>query len=297
MAFQIADWFGFDANDRSVSAEAARRGRLCPFIQSKCTKLLHDGSPSGVCSALVGKGLPSPPVIICPNRLYADDYAVLSHIARLAFGDDVTVISPTQRASVRHDGKQVVVFGHGFGREIKLPGRRIGQKYSIDWILARISEEGKLAEFTAMEAQTIDTTGNYRAQLLDLQSGKGPTSKATAGLNWENVNKRILPQLIYKGHALRQEQMCPKGLFFVCPGAIYRRVIDRLGGDLREYSPQHGSITFVYYSLGDSRDGVRPLVLEGSFTTTVDQVALAFTSPTNLPPSGAYRAAIEQALA
>ena len=40
---------------------------------------------------------------------------------------------------------------------------------------------------------------------------------SNAGMNWENVNKRILPQLIYKGHVLRREELCRKGLFFVCP--------------------------------------------------------------------------------
>lgn len=41
---------------------------------------------------------------------------------------------------------------------------------------------------------------------------------------------------------------------------------------------------------------VRQLNLFGQFTTTVDQVALAFTSPMNLPKQSVYEAAINAAL-
>lgn len=296
MAFRAADWYGYDAADKSEPATRTREGQQCPFIERTCTKLLHDGKISGVCAAFVGKGLPSSPVIICPNRLYAGIYSALVLVATQAFGEGHTVISPDQFAIEGHDSRKVVAFGHRYGREIRLPGRRAGQKYSIDWILAKVSEDGRLAEFSAVEVQAIDTTGNYRPQLEDLEAGRAPTSRVTAGLNWENVNKRILPQLIYKGHALRQEDLCPKGLFFICPSVVYERVVDRLGGELRTYSPHHGSITFLHFRLGEPDEGMRPLELAGQMTTTVDQVATAFTSPTNLPPQGAYRDAIRAAL-
>ncbi len=48
-------------------------------------------------------------------------------------------------------------------------------------------------------------------------AGKPFTGYSKAGVNWENVSKRILPQLIYKGYVLRRERLCSKGLFFVCP--------------------------------------------------------------------------------
>jgi len=37
---------------------------------------------------------------------------------------------------------------------------------------------------------------------------------------------------------------------------------------------------------------IRPLELGGQTTTTIDQVALAFTAPSNLPPAQAYEQAI-----
>ena len=41
---------------------------------------------------------------------------------------------------------------------------------------------------------------------------------------------------------------------------------------------------------------LRELELKGCFMTTVDQVALAFTSPSNLPVDNVYEAAILRAL-
>jgi hypothetical protein len=38
------------------------------------------------------------------------------------------------------------------------------------------------------------------------------------------------------------------------------------------------------------------MTLHGQFTTTVDQVALAFTSPMNLPDEDVYAGAIKRAL-
>ena len=57
-------------------------------------------------------------------------------------------------------------------------------------------------------------------------------------MNWENVNKRILPQIIYKGHVLRLEERCTKGLYFVCPKQVYSRIRERLGGNLRADPPE-----------------------------------------------------------
>ena len=124
------------------------------------------------------------------------------------------------------------------------------------------------------------------------------SGSSTAGFNWENVNKRILPQLIYKGHVLRRERLCSKGLFFVCPTQVYNKIKERLGNTLLEYQPQSGALSFMWYEPGDEAPPghMRSLDLKGNFITTVDQVALAFTSPSNLPPSNVYENAIKKAL-
>ena len=296
MPIDIAEWFGYEVVSHSNAARTARQREHCPFIDGRCTKKFNDGSISGVCSVTT-VAEPSP-VITCPNRLYSNDYMVLADVAEVAFGKGHSIIHPGEYRSVHHSGRYVVAFGHHYGREVRLPSRAGRGSYFVDWILARISAAGELVDFVAVEVQAIDTTGTYRPEVVELRKGARSIVRSKAGLNWENVNKRILPQLIYKGHVLRREPLCTKGLFFVCPSAVYRRILDRLGNQLLPYTNlQPGSITFTWYEIGVGRAGIRPIRQQGRFSTTVDQVALAFTAPANLPPQGVYEEAIRNELA
>ena len=168
----------------------------------------------------------------------------------------------------------------------------------MDWILALIGTNGRLQEFVAIEVQAIDTTGNYRSERDAYLTSRKFEGNSSAGLNWENVAKRILPQLIYKGHVLRQEPLCKKGMFFICPTPVFRRVQQRLGGGLRPYPLQPGTLTFRTYDVGAERPTGqrRSLDFREQFTTTIDQVALAFTAPAEMPPAGVYEQAIESEL-
>ena len=101
----------------------------------------------------------------------------------------------------------------------------------------------------------------------------------TVGLNWENVSKRIIPQLIYKGQVLQREDLCKTGLFFVCPKAVYDRVLNRLGGKDRipRFPTQPASIHFLAYDYqGATADGmITPLgILEEHCTTAVSYTHL-----------------------
>jgi hypothetical protein len=128
----------------------------------------------------------------------------------------------------------------------------------------------------------------------------GAFGYSNAGFNWENVNKRILPQVIYKGHALRRERLCKRGFFFACPQAVLDRIMDRLGGatGLHQYPLGAGTVTFLAFELSGPRGAgqIRPMKKPTIFTTTIDQVALAFTAPRNLPDAGVYELAANLAL-
>ena len=86
---------------------------------------------------------------------------------------------------------------------------------------------------------------------------------------------------------LSREPLCQKGLFFICPTPVYNKIAERLGGNLEEIHQQAGSVTLMWYDIGPAvPDGqIRALELGGQSTTTIDQVALAFTAPSNLPPA------------
>lgn len=202
------------------------------------------------------------------------------------------------------DGGGAIPFGQRLGKELKVKSR--GSSYSFDWIIAQVDCKGELQEFVAVEVQTIDTTGSYRRQSWDLQFANGgdgikgfpqPDAGKVSNFNYENVNKRILPQLITKGHLLRVEEQCKKGLFFICPTPVLKRIYSRLGNRLAEYSLQPGAITFHDYSV-DINSPVRPfpLALGSTFTTTHDQLALAFSSPQDLPPKNSYSKVVSEAI-
>lgn len=299
MSGYISEFFGYKAEDASTIALNTANSQICPFLGSPCTKVLsRDHLISGVCSVRQ-KTEGSPSVICCPIRIYAEDYKMLHLISRQAFGRDFGLYAG--RAAVeraRAEGGSIAVFGHGWGGELRLPQRAGTGSYFVDWVLARLDENGELAEFTAIEVQTIDTTGNYREARTALLENRSVISD-TVGLNWENVSKRIIPQLIYKGQVLQREDLCRTGLFFVCPKAVYDRVLNRLGGRERipTFPTQPASIHFVAYDYTEPpRDGsITQLGVVEEHCTTVYKVQEAFSSM-NLPEGNVYRDAIRKSL-
>ena len=199
----------------------------------------------------------------------------------------------------KQENGAVAVFGHGWGGELPLPKRQGRGAYYVDWILARLDGEGQLSEITASEVQTIDTTGSYRnARSVLIDSGE--IVKDTVGLNWENVSKRIIPQIIYKGQVLQREELCRSGLYFVCPKPVYDKVLERLGGKgkLPKFPTQPAAIHFLAYDYIDApkQDGlIRPLGVIEEYCTTVYKVQEAF-SAVDLPDENVYKDAIIKAL-
>ncbi|MGE4644231.1 NotI family restriction endonuclease [Bifidobacterium catenulatum subsp. kashiwanohense] len=301
MAGTIVDFFGYRAEDNSETALSAVARNLCPFIHDTCNKTLgRDGTCSGVCA--VRQVSSNQRIICCPIRLYADDYRILHIIAQKTFGVELNLYSG--RAAVAKavtEGGAVAVFGHRWGGELRLPKRNGVGNYFADWVLAHLDESGQLKEFTSIEVQTIDTTGNYRASRAALIDGRR-VEKSTVGLNWENVSKRIIPQLVYKGQVLQREPLCRSGLWFVTPESVYSRIIDRLGGDENMafgYAPQPGALHFLRYDYDETvpmSDGT-PTVLKviGDSCTTVEQVQSAFNR-VRLPEAGVYGNALKEAL-
>ena len=305
MPARIVEFFGFTPLDPSGFPFADHN--VCPFVRDDCIKPNH-----GACSLEQTVG---DPVIICPNRLYDNNHAVLGDIAIQAFGLGVYLTRADEikrrKATGTLTGSEVAVFGKYWGSELTIPqprgpGEDDNGGFFIDYVLTRLNTAGEMVEFTAVEVQTIDTTGSYKEQSTSYfaksafkDARNQSPGWSQAGLNWANVSKRILPQLIYKGYVLRRERLCGKGLFFVCPSAVLQRVRARLGTRLLEYPIAAGTITFQAYDLGPNPGlgAHRPLVKGETFTTTVEQVAYAFVSPMNLPEMGVYEKAIRVALA
>lgn len=301
MAGYITEFFGYQAKDGSEAALIAAEQKRCPFLKAQCVKLLsREKVVSGVC-AIRQMTENTPDVICCPNRMYAEDYKMLYTISKKAFKKDINLYAGRVAVEkAKREGGAVAVFGKGWGGELRLPKRQGTGSYFVDWVLALLDANGELVEFTAIEVQAVDTTGNYQDSREALLDGRQIT-KSTVGLNWENVSKRIIPQLIYKGQVLQREDFCKTGLYFVCPQPVFDRVLIRLGGreNLPEFPVQPASIHFVSYDYINKEaveDGnIIPLGVIDEHSTTVYKVQEAFSS-LNLPQGNVYRDALRRSL-
>lgn len=302
MGATVFEFFGRPAVDTSAHARELARAEFCPIIGEKCEKRFsRDNVISGVCSI---KPTTSAPVICCPIRLYGDDYRILSDVANLAFGGghDLVPGREAREYAVASGHSVVGVFGKRWGGELPLPRKKGGGSYYVDWILALVTPDGILQEFTAVEVQTIDTTGNYRRGFDSLLKDRTIVDNVS-GFNWENVNKRIIPQIIYKSQVLQRETKANAGLFFVCPARVLEKIVERVGGAeaLPNYPVKAGTVTFLGYDYASSdvepRDytEVLPLELKVKMTTSIERFQVAFNNVA-LSKEDAYASAIERVM-
>ena len=298
----VHEWYGYLATDPSAAAAASAAGRQCPFLGGGCTK------EGGVCSVE-----PSPAVLsaVCPNRLYFANHRILREIAALAFGAYNPVLNSQNlpdlvpgasvRASAIAAGQAYVgVFGRGWGGEIKLPpAYPDGPRYAVDFLLVLVDSTGALAGIVPVEVQTIDTTGSYKPSVLALSAGRNVIA-SKFGMNWENVNKRILPQLIVKGLMLQGERLCTNGIFFLTPEPVFEKIVQRLGGlhRFRQIPRQPGSITFIRMAYGaPPPPGATAVLTQRPLVTiSTSDLSLGFITPENLPVAGSYEAMVNAKL-
>ena len=151
----ICEIFGHSPDDLTESARSLWAINGCPFVEGPCSKTNSDKTiVYGTCSVT---NLNGDEIIVCPNRLYADNYAIIREVSQDAFGPDVAFC--TYREYIRRrqtKGAVVVALGQKSGREVGL-----GRKLSLDWVLALL-QDGELADYAGLEIQTMDITGNYR---------------------------------------------------------------------------------------------------------------------------------------
>lgn len=292
----VFEWYGYAADDQTHTAATSAVNQSCPFVPPDCTKA------GGACSVHTGQEI----VSVCPKRFYFDNFRVMREIADEAFAqfpvargvDGLPTLVPgnTARATAAQTGQhQVGAFGQGWANsgEIKLPPAMPGgARYSVDFVLVVVDPAGDLQGFVPVEVQSIDTTNTYAPSIAGLAAGRQIVA-SNFGMNWENVNKRILPQLIVKGLMLQGERLCTTGIYFVTPESVFQRIMLRLGGlnRLRQIPQQPATITFLRFDQ-DVQNHVHgapvPLRRLNPVTISTSDMSLAFISPENLPAAGAY---------
>ena len=237
----LIEVFGYAPDDLSRQARTLWNLSACPYTNKQCTKTNHDTSVIyGTCTVTSPFG----DCVICPNRLYENKYAVLLTIASDAFAPGLPFYMYEEYIPARALALDcVVALGQNSGREVKL-----GKSLSMDWVLARLSG-GKLVEYTGAEVQSIDITGNYRDAwhaYKHLRPGNSKIPSSGHGMNWANVHKRLIPQLIRKGTVYARSSLVKSGLYFVVPDIVYRKFEEIIGTDIPLVSKKAKDVLTVH---------------------------------------------------
>ncbi|MDC3224391.1 NotI family restriction endonuclease [Mariniblastus sp.] len=287
--------FGYAPDDLSETARSYWSSKDCPFVNAPCSKTNHDRSiVYGTCSVRNNDGKE---VVICPKRFYANKHEVIRSVSQLLFGSEVDFCL-FEDFKMRNDksGRLVVALGQNSGKEVSL-----GNKLHLDWVLSLL-HDGEMVDFAGLEVQAMDITGNYRN---NWQAYKDlPTSpnavipNSEHGINWANVHKRLIPQLIRKGGVFAKSNVCTKGLHFVLPEVVYRKFEEVVG--VMEEVPEVSNKTLSVhtYDLGTQvllgqRRCLRKI---RTLTFSLKEFSDGFISGPNLPSGEELEMAIQRVL-
>lgn len=291
----IVEIFGHAPDDATPNCRKFWRMGGCPFTHTGCKKSNHDKSITyGVCSVTSPQG----DCIVCPSRLYANDYAILKRIAEESFGTGIPFLMYGEYLSRDVQGDEcIVALGRHSGKEIQVGGNG---KMSMDWVLAHILR-GELESYTGIEVQSIDITGNYRKNWLAYRKidSAAVIPKSSHNLNWANVHKRLIPQLIRKGQVYAKSAYVKNGIYFVLPEIVFQGFEKILGGDIPEAPGKAPSVMTVHtYGLGPAVEhgSVRAIVPVRKMQFTLQSFIDRFVGGAHLPSSEDLDCAVKRVL-
>lgn len=133
---------------------------------------------------------------------------VLGDLAEITFRRGVVLIKLTDFRSTQGQHSRVIAFEKPSGKERRVrKAANSDNSYPSDWMLALVDGSEALPAFTPFEIQTMDTTGGYQRQWSELNRSQLPENvrPTEPGFNCENVNKRIIAQLLIKGNVFARE--------------------------------------------------------------------------------------------
>ena len=292
----LCEIFGYAPDDTSDAARKQCKSHLCQFVGNTCIKHSHeqaDGSVVvyGSCSVRnVLRNRTVEEVIICPQRLYAGNYEVLRACIQDAIGANVPILSADDYSAAKRARRVprdcVVMLGQNCGKEIVVSKAEVG-KVSLDWVFVRVVEEC-VQMFVPAEVQSIDVTNNYYANWRAYINEQRTIPDSEHGMNWANVWKRLIPQIIMKGAIASTSMMTTKGMYFVAPEAVYRRFERLVGNPPPQPRAAKGVLNVLTYGLGPATrfGNIRPLQRVRMVRTLVTDFARTFASGGQLLPLG-----------
>lgn len=290
----LVEVFGYEPDDLTPSVRRLWSLGACPFVNKSCIKFNHDTTVVyGTCSVTTTFG----DCVICPNRLYENDYATLRAVAEDAFGKNTKFVLFDDYIKQRDENDVfVVALGQNSGKEVK-----VGRSLSMDWVLAKI-ENGRLLEYVGMEVQSIDITNNYRDAWYaykHLTPATHTIPPSEHGMNWANVHKRLIPQIIRKGVVYSTSRLVKAGLYFVLPDIVYRKFENIIGADIPLLADKDPNVLTIHtYGLfsptGHGKQ--RTLIGNRKIRVSLDEFAQRFISGPNLPSGEDLDKAVKRVL-
>lgn len=272
----LIEVFGHAPNDITSKARKFWGLNACPFIGRACTKFDHTNT---ICYGTCSVSNAGQDVIICPNRLYANNYETIRYVSEDVFGKLPFMLFDEYLKKESNSLNCVVALSQNSGREVKL------SKMSMDWVLAHI-RNGKLIEYVGIEVQSIDITGNYRDAWYAARDKKPDIPPSAHGLNWANVHKRLMPQIIRKSLVYSKSALVKNGLYFIVPEPVYQRFEEIIGSDIPTVKTSGKDVITVFtYDLGNlvAHGKARELVRNRTVRFELNEFSARFISGPNLP--------------
>lgn len=134
---------------------------------------------------------------------------------------------------------------------------------NVDFVLADVTSDGSIGQFLSVELQAIDITGSVMPAYLALRSGTELVRRPTYGLNWDNVYKRYITQLIRKGyfhHHWRTK------IVAVIQEQIYRNIVER-ADFMRSGNVKDSTVNIIFMTYRLENDPERPGQFKPSLAT------------------------------
>lgn len=105
-------------------------------------------------------------------------------------------------------------------------------------------------------------------------------------MNWANVHKRLIPQIIRKGTMYSRSKMVKHGLYFVVPDIVYRKFEEIIGHDIPLIENAGNDILTIHtYELSPFtiHGEQRSIVMKRNIRFSLEEFSRRFVSGPNLP--------------
>ena len=151
---------------------------------------------------------------------------------------------------------------------------------NVDFVIAEQTSDGSVGQFLSVELQAIDITGTVNPDYMALRLGGLTAKPKSYGLNWDNVYKRYITQLIRKGYFHHHWK---SKIVAVIQDQVYQNIIARANFmRTKDVHDPTVNIIFMTYVLEEQPNGqFKPILkaVEGTSHSSLQQAALYIEAP------------------